>query len=668
MSASIVGKLRVMLGLDTSEFKKGANGVGPQIAQMRSQFLAISAAAAGLSVALGGIALRGARAIDDTAKAARRLDGSVAGYRALEMAADDAGVSLSSLANDVQTMNREISKNSKGAQTALAQLGLTAADLSELDVDQKMALIGDRVKDLGLDSAQTSALLQGLGIRNREMALLMVQGGDALRAARTDVQEFGLALSDVDAAAIERANDQIAGLGDISTYVGDQLALRLVPGLGAMADAMTNSLREGGLLRSVIDGLIGNLDVIAGSLAVATTGFGVRYVAALALANLSTITLAGSLGLLRTALITTGIGALVVGAGYLVAKFADLVRGAGGFGSAMGLLKDVAAEVWDRIRRGASLMAEAIAGSAMSINAAFSGAFAGVVESFASMTSAIASGWNGLMGMMGIESNAQGMGANLAAGMRAQADALSSSAQAFNSSISSSFSEISGPLQSVAALKGAVEGTTESIEQATVAANELGGALEEAGGGGGAGSGKGGKALDNLKEKTSELKNEMSEVESTFETAFVSIVTGAKSAREALSELLKSFATMLAQRAFQGLAGSLFSGLGGGGGLFGGNSWGAPSFDGGGFTGSGARSGGLDGKGGFMAMLHPNETVIDHTRGQGGGASVTIHVDARGAVEGVPAQIEAALRRAAPDLERGIIQAIQSKRGRGVAV
>lgn len=47
------------------------------------------------------------------------------------------------------------------------------------------------------------------------------------------------------------------------------------------------------------------------------------------------------------------------------------------------------------------------------------------------------------------------------------------------------------------------------------------------------------------------------------------------------------------------------------------------SFDGGGFTGTGARAGGLDGKGGFMAMLHPNETVTDHTRGQStGGVTV----------------------------------------------
>jgi hypothetical protein len=38
------------------------------------------------------------------------------------------------------------------------------------------------------------------------------------------------------------------------------------------------------------------------------------------------------------------------------------------------------------------------------------------------------------------------------------------------------------------------------------------------------------------------------------------------------------------------------------------------SFAGGGYTGDGSRSGGIDGKGGFRAILHPKETVIDHTK------------------------------------------------------
>ena len=51
------------------------------------------------------------------------------------------------------------------------------------------------------------------------------------------------------------------------------------------------------------------------------------------------------------------------------------------------------------------------------------------------------------------------------------------------------------------------------------------------------------------------------------------------------------------------------------------------SFAGGGFTGSGSRTGGVDGKGGFPAILHPNETVIDHTKGQGMGATVNFNIN-----------------------------------------
>lgn len=75
---------------------------------------------------------------------------------------------------------------------------------------------------------------------------------------------------------------------------------------------------------------------------------------------------------------------------------------------------------------------------------------------------------------------------------------------------------------------------------------------------------------------------------------------------------------------FGAIMGSLTGGLGGGigagryagaGGFFPGLT--GPSLlsmDGGGYTGDASRSGGLDGKGGFLAMLHPRETVVDHTR------------------------------------------------------
>ena len=78
----------------------------------------------------------------------------------------------------------------------------------------------------------------------------------------------------------------------------------------------------------------------------------------------------------------------------------------------------------------------------------------------------------------------------------------------------------------------------------------------------------------------------------------------------------------------------MFNARGGGTSLLG-NIFGAfklPSFDGGGFTGYGPRSGGIDGIGGIPAIVHPNETIVDHSKGQriGGASSVALTIDLRG--------------------------------------
>lgn len=52
---------------------------------------------------------------------------------------------------------------------------------------------------------------------------------------------------------------------------------------------------------------------------------------------------------------------------------------------------------------------------------------------------------------------------------------------------------------------------------------------------------------------------------------------------------------------------------------------GLASYDGGGYTGDGPRIGGVDGKGGMLAVVHPNETVIDHTKGQSSTQKVSVN-------------------------------------------
>lgn len=76
-----------------------------------------------------------------------------------------------------------------------------------------------------------------------------------------------------------------------------------------------------------------------------------------------------------------------------------------------------------------------------------------------------------------------------------------------------------------------------------------------------------------------------------------------------------------------------------------------PSFAGGGYTGSAPRTGGMDGRGGFLAMLHPRETVVDHTRrGANDNRGMVFNVDARGATdpEAVRQQVQLGILEAAP--------------------
>lgn len=102
--------------------------------------------------------------------------------------------------------------------------------------------------------------------------------------------------------------------------------------------------------------------------------------------------------------------------------------------------------------------------------------------------------------------------------------------------------------------------------------------------------------------------------------AFLDLATGGEAAFDQIAKSIQR-AELQAIIFGEGPLAGLFAGGKQGGGLLSGlfGAFKIPSFAGGGYTGGGARAGGLDGIGGYLAMLHPNETVYDHThRGAGG--------------------------------------------------
>jgi hypothetical protein len=118
-----------------------------------------------------------------------------------------------------------------------------------------------------------------------------------------------------------------------------------------------------------------------------------------------------------------------------------------------------------------------------------------------------------------------------------------------------------------------------------------------------------------------EQKKLADSIANSFGNAFMSIVDGTKSAKDAFKDMARDiikqlYKVLVVEQMVASISGAIqgFMSPSSLGNVSGAPQLRPPSLDGGGYTGSGSRSGGLDGKGGFMAMLHPKETIIDHTK------------------------------------------------------
>lgn len=255
-----VTNLRVGIGIDPRDLQKGAARVRRTLRGLANVAKVAGIAAGGAftaaSLGMAHMARQGLQAVDAQGKMARSIDGTVDGLRALQIAGGDAGVATEQIGGAMQRMGAMLGKAAREgigpAHDALEMLGLSADELIGMDVDQRLAAIADKAKEFGLSAQQTSDILTQLGIRNKEMALLVMQGGDAIRAARQEVQDFGLALDQDMVESVERANDALARIGFVAEGFRNQLAVAVAPALEEAALRFKELLATGGPLQSAI--------------------------------------------------------------------------------------------------------------------------------------------------------------------------------------------------------------------------------------------------------------------------------------------------------------------------------------------------------------------------------------------------------------------------------
>jgi hypothetical protein len=193
----------------------------------------------------------------------------------------------------------------------------------------------------------------------------------------------------------------------------------------------------------------------------------------------------------------------------------------------------------------------------------------------------------------------------------------------------------------------------------------------------GGGAPKAAKAVSEVNTEVGKLSQAATQLQSSFGAAFVDLVTGAKSAQEAVGALLSDLARMLANQAFQSLLG------GGGAGIFGGIGKALGLADGAALSGGRVQAfaaGGIVSAptifpmangAGLMGEAGP-EAIMPLTRIGGklgvraaGGGNTTVQIDARYATEGTAEMIVKAIQRAAPGIVKQSVSANRAAGARG---
>ena len=501
--------------------------------------------------------------IDALAKTSDRLGIATESLAGLQHAASLAGVENKTLEKSLQNLAVGVSDAADGtgvAKDAFIELGLSAAVLEKMPLDQQMMKVADAMQGVENQTDKVRIATDLFGARGVSVLNMIGAGSENLAIMAKEAEHLGIAVSRVDAAQIEMANDAVTRAQGVFTGLGNQLATNFSPLIKTVADNFRQAALD-------------NEDF-------------------------------GTIGQRVVQALLSGYGSLADGVFYLRLGFAKL---------SVSLLK-VVQVILTKINPAFQFLAEkynAMA-SVFGMDLIDTGKVTNMV---ANMEGAIALGLDRVSTMLSSPLPSEGYQATF--------DAIVESSRRMAEEIAENASG-----------KKVIEGAEETAKKLKFFQEQ---------------QAEGDKKLKEFKMKstTAQTAHVLGELNNQF--------AGIASNNKKLFQLNKAFQIAQAiMQTYQGAtlamssyppplnfamaAATVASGLGQVAQIK------AQSFEGGGFTGRGARAGGLDGKGGQMAMLHPNESVIDHTKGQAGGITIINNIDATGSDANVDMKIRTAVQ------------------------
>jgi hypothetical protein len=245
MASSVIGSLRVNLGIDTAAFSTGLKQAGSRLAGFGAAFRSaiVPLAAAGTAAAVGiGAAVKGTiDAADEMSKAASKFGVPIEELSRLKYAADLSDVSLATLGTSLGALSRNMVKAAEGTgpmAEAFANAGVAVknADGSLRATTAVLSDISDAFLAMPDGAEKTALAMQLMGRSGREMIPLLQGGSKALADAAAEADKFGQVFTEETGKNSEAFNDNLTRLGGAFKGITVDLTERLLPTLVRFSD------------------------------------------------------------------------------------------------------------------------------------------------------------------------------------------------------------------------------------------------------------------------------------------------------------------------------------------------------------------------------------------------------------------------------------------------
>jgi len=491
-------------------------------------------------------------AVDNIAKTADKLGVATDALVGLQHAAELSGMGTEQFNKSLQNLGVQVANAAKGtgiAVRALDDLGLSAFELQKLPLDQQMFAVAKAMEGVELQSERARIAYELFGARGVGVLNMMKGGAENMKQMSEEAKKLGIAISRVDAAQIEQANDAVTRAKGVFTGIGNQLATAFSPIIEHVANMFRQSALDyadfGNIGNTVTKALVRGFGFIMDGVQGIKAGF---YLLSAAWADFASLAMRGIANITRAFDLP-------------IAAYNKLAEALG----------------WEPIDNTVSIWADQAAKDLERL----------ATENYAKFQDIVAQPLpsEGIMQTFDeIQVKARETGEVIASNLKPDA----------------AYNDQAPPPK-----------TLSNFEKAKV---------------------EGAKKLAEFEKKTTADKTKFVIGQAAAELSGVSKNSKKLFALQKTMQIGQAImntytAATKALASYPPPLGAVFAGLAVATGLAQVAQIRAQSFEGGGFTGHGARAGGLDGKGGYMAMVHPNETIIDHTKGQGasgGGQQVNV--------------------------------------------